>query len=148
MVPLSAGLPLNDSVTPIDQISQDPLQNVCIETLPELPCEVEIKEMNTDSILDDETTSYDCEPSKKKRKLSEMFNTNMQTKTDIVSIFDTEEENTIFKVDYQTKKEEKRTSILEQVLTGNLTMNNHQKLQPRAKLTSEWWCAPCNSYYR
>lgn len=102
--------------------------------------------MNTDSILDDETTF--CEPLAKKYKLSDMFDTNMQTKTDIVSIFDTEEENTIFKADYQTKKEEKRTSILEQVLTGNLTMNNHQKLQPKAKLSSEWWCAPCNSYYR
>lgn len=133
-------------MTPINQISQDQLQNVCIETLSELPCEVEIKEMNTDPILDDETTI--CEPLTKKYKLSEMFDTNMQTKTDIVSIFDTEEENTIFKTDYQTKKEEKRTSILEQVLTGNLTMNNHQKLQPKAKLSSEWWCAPCNSYYR
>lgn len=146
LVPLSSvGLPPDDLVIPINQISQDQLQNVCLETLSELPCEVEIKEMNTDSILDDETII--CEPLKKKRMLSEMFDTNMQTKTDIVSIFDTEEENTIFKAD-QTKKEEKRTSILEQVLTGNLTMNNHQKLQPRAKLTSEWWCAPCNSYYR
>lgn len=147
MVPLSSvGLPPDDSVTLINQINQDQLQNVCLETLSELPCEVEIKEMNTDSILDDETTIY--EPLKKKHMLSEMFDTNMQTKTDIVSIFDADEENAIFKTDYQTKKEEKRTSILEQVLTGNLTMNNHQKLQPRAKLTSEWWCAPCNSYYR
>lgn len=117
-----------------------------METLSELPCEVEIKEMNVDPILDTETMI--CEPLKKKRKLSEMFDTNMQAKMDIVSIFDTEEENSVFKVDYQTKKEEKRTSILEQVLTGNLTMNNHQKLQPRARLTSEWWCAPCNNYYR
>lgn len=117
-----------------------------METLSELPCEVEIKEMNVDSILDAETTV--CEPSKKKRKLSEIFDTNMQTNMDIVSIFDMDEENTVFKADYQTRKGEKRTSILEQVLTGSLTMNNHQKLQPRAKLTSEWWCAPCNNYYR
>ncbi|XP_050446343.1 zinc finger protein 836-like [Cataglyphis hispanica] len=146
LVPLSIGLPFDDSVTPINQISQDQLQNFCMETLSELPCEVEIKEMNVDPILD--TGTMICEPLKKKRKLSEMFDTNVQTKMDIVSIFDTEEENSVFKVDYQTKKEEKRTSILEQVLTGNLTMNNHQKLQPRARLTSEWWCAPCNNYYR
>lgn len=145
LVPLSIALPFDDSVTPLNQINQDHLQNACMETLSELPCEVEIKEMNVDPILGAETTI--CEPLKKKCKLLDMLDTSMQMNTDIVSIFDTEED-TIFKADYQTRKEEKRTSILEQVLTGSLTMNNHQKLQPREKLTSEWWCAPCNSYYK
>ncbi|XP_029173642.1 zinc finger protein 569-like isoform X2 [Nylanderia fulva] len=144
LVPLSIAMPFDDSVTPLNQISQDHLQNACMETLPELPCEVEIKEMNADPILDAETTI--CEPSKKKRKLSDIFDANMQMGTN-VSIFE-DMEDTLFKADYQTRKEEKRTSILEQVLTGSLTMNNHQQLQPRVKLTSEWWCAPCNSYYK
>lgn len=146
LVPLSTALPFDDSATPINQGNQDHLQNACMETLSELPCEVEIKEMNMDPILSAETA--DCEPLNKKRKLSDMyFGMDMQIKTDLFSISDMEEARAP-KMDYQAKKEEKRTSILEQVLTGHLTMNNHQKLQSRTKLTSEWWCAPCNSYYK
>jgi len=114
-----------------------------METLPELPCEVEIEEMNIDPILSVETTV--CESLNKKRKLSEMFGIDIQTKAE--SVPDMEGARAP-KLDSQAKKEEKRTSILEQVLTGNLTINNHQKLQSRPKLTSEWWCAPCNSYYK
>lgn len=92
-----------------------------------------------DPILNAETAT--CEPLNKKiRKLSELFSMDMQAE----STPDMEGA----KLDYQATKEEKRTSILEQVLTGNLTINNHQKLQSRTKLTSEWWCAPCNNYYK
>jgi len=112
-----------------------------METLTELPCEVEIKEMSTDSVLSMETAI--CEPLNAKRKSSEMLNSDMRTKINTISISDTEE-----KIEYQTMKEEKRISILEQVLTGNLTMTSRQKLQSKTKLTSEWWCAPCNSYYK
>lgn len=142
LVPLSAALPYDDSAMPINQVNQDHLQNVCMEALSELPCEVEIKEMSTmESILSAESAV--CEPLNKKRKLSEMFGMDIQTE----SVPDMEGARAP-KPDYQAKKEDKRTSILEQVLTGNLTKNNHQKLQSRAKLTSEWWCAPCNNYYK
>lgn len=144
LVPLSAALPFDDSAMPINQANQDHLHGACMETLSELPCEVEIKEMNMDPILSAETAV--CEPNKK-RKLSELFAMDIQTKAECVLIPDMEGARAP-KLDYQAKKEEKRTSILEQVLTGNLTMNNHQKLQSRMKLTSEWWCAPCNSYYK
>ncbi|KAL0121760.1 hypothetical protein PUN28_006908 [Cardiocondyla obscurior] len=140
LVPLSTTLPFNDSAIPINQ-SQDHLQSACMETLSELPCEVEIKEMNMDPILNTETTI--CEPLKRKRKLSDIFGTDIQVKIESVSKMD---EAKAPKLDFQVKKEEKRTSILEQVLTGSLTMNNH--LQSRPKLTSEWWCAPCNNYYK
>jgi len=144
LVPLSAALPLDDSVTPINQVSHDQLQNVCMEVLPELPCEVEIKEMNADPSLNDETAI--CEALNIKRKTPDAFEC-MNMKKDISIISDTEEK-LIIKTEYQTKKEGKRLSILEQVLTGSLTVNNHQQLQPKQKLTSEWWCAPCNSYYK
>ncbi|XP_012226103.2 PR domain zinc finger protein 5-like [Linepithema humile] len=144
LVPLSAALPLDDLVIPMNQVSQD--QNICMEVLPELPCEVEIKEMNADASLDDEAAI--CEALNIRRKTSDAFDMNINIKKDISIISDTEENKVIIKTEYQTKKEGKRLSILEQVLTGSLTVNNHQQLQSKQKLTSEWWCAPCNSYYK
>ncbi|XP_012531158.1 zinc finger protein 271 [Monomorium pharaonis] len=147
LVPLSAALSFDDSAPLMNQVNQDHIQNACMETLSELPCEVEIKEMNMDPILSIETAVH--EPLNKKRKLSDMcFSMDMQMKTELFSTPDVEGARGAPRLDYQSKKEEKRTSILEQVLTGSLTMNNHQKLQSRTKLTSEWWCAPCNSYYK
>lgn len=113
-----------------------------MDTLSELPCEVEIKEMSTDSIMSMDTAI--CELLNEKRMSLKGFDSNTQTEINVISIFDTEEEKT----EYQTVKEEKRTSILEQVLTGNLTMMSRQNLQPKTKLTSEWRCSPCNSYYK
>ncbi|EZA60516.1 hypothetical protein DMN91_009963 [Ooceraea biroi] len=141
LVPLSSNLPLDDPVAAINQDSPDQLQNACMETLSELPCEVEIKE-SAELILAMETVIG--EPLNTKCMSSEMFNSDSGTKISTISISNMEED----KMEYQTTREEKRTSILEQVLTGNLTMTNRQKLQPRAKLTSEWWCAPCNRYYK
>jgi len=140
LVPLSGHLSLDYSIISINQNSQDQLENACMETLTELPCEVEIKEMSTDSIISMETAIY--EPLNTKRKSSEMLNSDTRTKINTIS--DVEEE----KIEYQTIKEEKGISILEQVLTGNLTMTSRQKLQPKTKLTSKWWCAPCNNYYK
>lgn len=136
---------LDESVNSVNQITQHQLQSTGMEALSELPCEVEIKEMNADTILNTETAVY--EPPHKKLKYLEILDIGLQPKTETVSMSDAEEE-TVSKAEHSTKKEEKRTSILEQVLTGNLTMNNHQKLQPKAKLTSEWWCSPCNNYYK
>ncbi|XP_031841658.1 uncharacterized protein LOC116430976 isoform X2 [Nomia melanderi] len=110
LVPLPASLPVENPSTPID-INQEH-SNTCIESLPELPCEVEIKEVNADPILG------------------------------------TDEENIDSREEIQVNKEEKRTSILEQVLMGSLTMNDRKELNSKAKLSSKWWCAPCNSYYK
>lgn len=82
-----------------------------METLTELPCEVEIKEINTET----HENNNDCED---------------------------------FQNKYYSDKEEKRTSILEQVLTGNLTINDCKELPSKTKLSSQWWCAPCNSYFK
>lgn len=144
LVPLSAALSFDHSAISINQANQDHLQGACIETLPELPCEVEIKEMNMDPIFNAETAIY--EPLNKKHKLSEMFGMNIQTKAE--PIFEPDMEGARVSKEYQIKKEEKRTSILEQVLTGSLTINNHQNVPSRTKLTSKWWCAPCNNYYK
>lgn len=143
LVPLSTALSLDDTLVPINQIGQDHLQNACMEVLPELPCEVEIKEMNADQNLIDEAAMCDALNIKRKSSYACDMNININS---IIS--DTEENKVIIKTEYQTKKEGKRLSILEQVLTGSLTVNNHQQLQPKQKLTSEWWCAPCNSYYK
>lgn len=50
LVPLPVSLPIESPSISID-INQDH-QNSCMESLPELPCEVEIKEMTTESILE------------------------------------------------------------------------------------------------
>lgn len=145
LVPLSAALPFDNSAMPIIQANQDHLQGTCMETLSELPCEVEIKETIIDPMLSAETAIY--EPLNKKLKLSEMFDIDIQTKAE--PAFEPDMEGTRApKLEYQVKKEEKRTSILEQVLTGSLTINNHQSIQPRTKLSSQWWCTPCNHYYK
>lgn len=108
-----------------------------MEALPELPCEVEIKEMDVDSVLnnvicgspntiDDDSSNELC-----------------------IDVSEIDMGNLIPRTEYQINKvEKKRTSILEQALTGNLIINNRQELESKNKLTSEWWCAPCNSYYR
>lgn len=44
--------------------------------------------------------------------------------------------------------DKRSTSILEQVLTGNLTINDRKEARPKFQLSSKWRCAPCNRYYR
>lgn len=156
LVPLPNSLPLDNSSAPVNQISQDQLQNACIESLPELPCEVEIKEMTVDTNLNDQIAA--CEPASKKPKWLETYSTGMRTATNTVPTFDMGEEQAFSKAEYQARKEEKRTSILEQALTGNLMLNNmtknnstvghRERLHTKSMLTSEWWCTPCNRYFK
>lgn len=146
LVPLPISLPFDDSVAPLNQLSQDHSRNICIETLPELPCEVEIKEMNVNPMLNVEAAVYERPDTK--CTMLEMFHTDTRAMTNMVPMFDAREEAAIMKVEFQVKREEKRTSILEQVLTGNLTMNNRPVPPLKAKLTSQWWCTPCNNYYK
>ncbi|XP_033338765.2 uncharacterized protein LOC117227541 isoform X1 [Megalopta genalis] len=141
LVPLPASLPVENPSTPID-ISQDHT-NTCIESLPELPCEVEIKEMNADPILVTEASIY--ESSGINNVENELY------KPDIIADDNKsllKENNDGSGKEIQVKREEKKTSILEQVLTGSLTMSDRKELNSKAKLSSKWWCAPCNSYYK
>ncbi|XP_015606237.1 zinc finger protein 569 [Cephus cinctus] len=143
LVPLPATLPIESPSTPVNFM--DTVQsNSCIEPLPELPCEVQIKEEPTDAILKDDIATEDLPDFERSSR----------------SIFDetgSMEDNNILLEDRlndpqngksNTKREEKRTSILEQVLTGSLTLNDRKELKPRVGLSSQWWCSPCNNYYR
>uniref|UniRef100_A0A0C9R3P9 ZNF665_1 protein n=1 Tax=Fopius arisanus TaxID=64838 RepID=A0A0C9R3P9_9HYME len=132
LVPLPGSLPLPSPV------SCEPRETVgSLEPLSELPCEVQIKEelsptSKTQSVLiDDDDGSSDgkVEP-------------NCQ-ETDDIDSDDIERNGT-----ESDLKGEKKTSILEQVLTGNLTINDCKEMSPNSKLSSKWWCSPCNSYYR
>ncbi|XP_076237210.1 uncharacterized protein LOC143180984 [Calliopsis andreniformis] len=141
LVPLPASLPVECPSTPID-ISQEH-QNTCIESLPELPCEVEIKEMNTEPILGTDVSLY--EPLNINNIDNEMYKTDEIAEDNKSSL---REESNNSGEEIQIQKEEKRTSILEQVLMGSLTMNDRKDLNPQAKLSSKWWCPPCNNYYK
>ncbi|XP_043522322.1 zinc finger protein Xfin-like [Frieseomelitta varia] len=142
LVPLPVSLPVESPSMSMD-VSQEH-QNNCMESLPELPCEVEIKEMTTEPILGTSVNVY--ESSHKNNVENELYN-----KLDIIMEQNTsllKEESNNLRQGVQVKEEEKRTSILEQVLMGSLTMNDRKDLNSKTKLSSKWWCAPCNSYYR
>lgn len=140
LVPLPVSLPIESPSISID-INQDH-QNSCMESLPELPCEVEIKEMTTESILETDVSAY--ESSHKnciENELYDKLNIIVNHNTNLLK-----NENNVSR--QKIKEEEKRTSILEQVLTGSLTMNDRKDLNSETKLSSKWWCTPCNSYYK
>lgn len=135
-------LPVESPLTPID-ISQEQ-QNSFNESLPELPCEVEIKEMAMEPILGTGVNVY--EHLNRNSIENELFNKpNMIMKHNTSSLKGESDET---REEVLARKEEKRTSILEQVLTGNLTVNDRKDLNTKEKLSSKWWCAPCNSYYK
>lgn len=157
-MPLPNSLPLDNSLAPVNRISQDQLRNACIESLPELPCEVEIKEV-ADANLNDQIAA--CEsPRRGSSKWLDTYVAGVQTAANTVPTFDAGEAAQAFaKAEHRARKEEKRTSILEQALTGNLTMINNmaknnqtvddrQRLQTKSGLTSQWWCTPCNRYFK
>lgn len=144
LVPLPASLPM---YRPLATLLNTPesSSNVGLETLSELPCEVEIKEDPSDAVvgagaanrpvsLDDPTSSPrgSCE--------------NDAAESDVILLDDSFEQ--ALTSDTESHKRDKGTSILEQVLTGNLSINDCKELAPKPKLTSQWWCSPCNNYYR
>lgn len=140
LVPLPVTLPVENPSTPIDISQEHP--NNCVESLSELPCEVEIKEMNTEPILETAVNVY--EPSNKNNVENKIYEAVIvEDNTNSLMGESTDSEQNI-----QVQKEEKRTSILEQVLMGSLTMNDRKDLNSKTKLSSKWWCAPCNSYYK
>ncbi|XP_053971385.1 zinc finger protein 567-like [Hylaeus volcanicus] len=141
LVPLPATLPVECPSTPTDIGREHP--NTCIESLPELPCEVEIKEMNTEPILETDVNMYES-PNINSIE-SELYKTDAIVDDNTNSL---KGESTDSQDEVEIEKEEKRTSILEQVLMGRVTMNDRKDLNSKEKLSSKWWCAPCNSYYK
>lgn len=111
-----------------------------------LPCQVEIKEepmgrQHVDDMLlldDDEGDGDDnnFNQDDEEHNYHSEFN-------NISNNYNGESED----LNYDDKSEyEKRTSILEQALTGILSVNESK--EAKIKLTSEWWCSPCNSYFK
>ncbi|KAG7202177.1 hypothetical protein KM043_015857 [Ampulex compressa] len=143
LVPLPASLPIENPSIPMD-VNQDQNPNTCIDALSELPCEVEIKEVNAEPILGSNITI--SESLNTKELENKLYNLPIMAQDNAISPKDLQDEKTLQET--QTKRDEKRTSILEQVLTGNLTMNDRKELNPEAKLSSKWWCTPCNSYFK
>lgn len=99
--------------------------------------------MNTEPILGTDVSMY--EPLGINNVKNEMYKAEAIMEDDTSS---SKEHSNDSQEDAQVKNEEKRTSILEQVLMGSLTMNDRQALNPKEKLSSKWWCAPCNNYYK
>ncbi|XP_066582940.1 zinc finger protein 569-like [Prorops nasuta] len=123
LVPLPISLPPENSVTmEADELTQS------IEDLPELPCEVEIEEIN--SLIG--TNDAICELGIKSN------NSNIETT-------DYSQGKSLMS---KKNKNDKPTSILEQVLKGNLTLNDRKDISPRSGLSSAFWCSPCNIYYK
>lgn len=110
--------------------------------------------MIVDANLNDQIAA--CESPVRGPRWLDTYMTGVRTETDTVPTFEAEE--AFSRAEHQTRKEEKRTSLLEQALTGNLTLNNlaknsqtmdhRQRLQTKEKLSSQWWCAPCNRYFK
>lgn len=139
LVPLPATLPI-ESTTPIIHASEILQLNHSRDPLPELPCEVQIKEEPSDTLL---RTHSDLEILNDRNLL----------------ISGTEKRKNVFTNDYgksydnngesnDDESDKPRTSILEQVLKGNITLSDRKELKSKFGLSSKWWCAPCNNYYR
>ncbi|XP_057339134.1 zinc finger protein 260-like [Microplitis mediator] len=111
-------------LVPLPVRTQSPVDKELLEPLVELPCEVEIKEEPTDGFgkMDFESGVGD----------------NEQSFVDILGLVG---ENGCHDGD------DKKTSILERVLKGDLTANDCKDGSPKTK-NSQWCCSPCNSYYK
>lgn len=139
LVPLPATLPI-ENTTPLVNMPEIVQSNHSREPLPELPCEVQIKEEPSETIL---RTSTDMDTSNER-----IFgNLSLEIANDVLAnghrkSYDENGESNLY------KREKPRTSILEQVLKGSITLNDRQELKSKYGLSSKWWCAPCNNYYR
>ncbi|XP_063977254.1 zinc finger protein 665-like isoform X1 [Diachasmimorpha longicaudata] len=133
LVPLPTSLPLPSPIHP--ESIRESLDS--LEPLSDLPCEVQIKEELSRSTKA-EAMSVDDDDECLDENLEDNCQGNDSIGSDGVETNGTESD----------PKGEKKTSILEQVLTGNLTINDCKELSPTTKLSSKWWCSPCNNYYR
>ncbi|XP_043286449.1 zinc finger protein 84-like [Venturia canescens] len=144
LVPLPVSLPIVKRVTNDSQLAL----NTCPEQLTEFSCEVEIKEDADDDRIQSNLTQQQG-GSTNHEITTRDFNSNKAeecNENDVILLDDSFMED---KSDSETEnREEKRKSILEQVLTGNLTIDDCKEVPPKTKPTSQWWCSPCNSYYR
>ncbi|XP_034935788.1 zinc finger protein 329-like isoform X2 [Chelonus insularis] len=114
--------------------------NDSLDLLPELPCEVEIKEEPTDL-----NTKLGFKPETENSNQSfieERNEDNHEFNDSQINNYSNDTNSSMAEDNAEGK------SILERVLTGNLTINDCKDLNPKKKLSSEWWCSPCNCYYK
>ncbi|XP_048513182.1 zinc finger protein 667-like [Athalia rosae] len=152
LVPLSASLSA-EKLPGLTSVAKKQEPNVSYGSLIELPCEVQIKEepmdladvggshLDSKNIIPDEHLDpIRCEGTEISQKTDKK--STGRVKTERRNLFTNES-----RLSNTTKSGNGSTSILEQVLTGNLTVNDREN-KPKFKLSSKWWCAPCNRYYR
>ncbi|XP_012276780.1 PR domain zinc finger protein 5 [Orussus abietinus] len=143
LVPLPTSLPFECPSIPVSNPQTNPVNNGG-DPLPELPCEVQIEEpLFVDLGSNSHLKEKSVDPQKPNNNDVMVIET---PENDVVLLDDRLDERKSPEI--EVKKEEKRTSILEQVLTGNLTLNDRKELTVRSRLSSKWWCPPCNNYYR
>ena len=135
LVPLPATLPI-ETTTPLVNMSEIETLNHSRDPLPELPCEVQIKEEPSETLRTDADLDISDE------RILGNLNANKILTNDPRKPYDKNGELSLY------KGEKPRTSILEQVLKGNITLNDRQEQKSKFGLSTKWWCAPCNNYYR
>ncbi|XP_033225614.1 zinc finger protein 84-like isoform X2 [Belonocnema kinseyi] len=138
LVPLPAILSI-ENTTPSVKMPEIVQSNHSREPLPELPCEVQIKEEPSETVL---RTSTDTDTSNERIFANLSLEIPYVLANDHRKSYDENEESNLY------KGEKPRTSILEQVLKGTISLNDSQELKSQYGLSSKWWCAPCNNYYR
>ncbi|KAK0164102.1 hypothetical protein PV328_002765 [Microctonus aethiopoides] len=140
LVPLPSSLSMNKSTSSLVEIPKVERISINTEPLPELPIEVQIKEEPSEITTKRDLISHG-DDSNQSFTDENLQNDNESSARELV---DYTNEN--ISVKSESTCNEKKTSILEQVLTGNLTINDCQESVPKTELSSEWWCSLCNNY--
>ncbi|XP_046484480.1 zinc finger protein 595 [Neodiprion pinetum] len=153
LVPLSASLSVEKSSVSIGMQKTDQ-SNAANEALVELPCEVQIKEEPLDN-SDGNGPILGTAIMTAEELLTSVCNDRMEVshEEDYSSRGTNGAENrktfgNESNVGITSRPGNGSTSILEQVLTGSLTINDRIGTKPKFKPSSKWWCSPCNRYYR
>lgn len=110
------------------------------DPLPELPCEVQIKEEPTDTLIRADSDLVGL--NKRSLLISGIGKRANAFANDYGNAFENNGESN------SDESDKPRPSILEQVLKGNITLSDRKDQKSKTGLSSKWWCAPCNNYYR
>ncbi|XP_043480219.1 zinc finger protein 84-like [Leptopilina heterotoma] len=139
LVPLPATLPI-ESTTPLINAPELLQLNNSRDPLPELPCEVQIKEEPIDTLIRADSDLLGL--NKRSLLISGIGKRANAFANDYGNAFENNGESNF------DESDKPRTSILEQVLKGNITLSDRKDQKSKTGLSSKWWCAPCNNYYR
>lgn len=152
---MSASLPAEKSLGLAESLKNNETNSTCETPLVELPCEVQIKEEPMDLVGGSGTQFLATKTMTAEELLDSICNTVENIPQEDYDLSDTEKKGEIsnsFNNDSRMANSRGAgnggTSILEQVLTGSLTLNDRKEVKPKFKLSSKWWCPPCNRYYR